>query len=49
MKVLHITTWYPNKGNSKEALWIKRHIDALNSYCDNEIWHIRTIENTKLK
>jgi glycosyltransferase involved in cell wall biosynthesis len=48
MRVLHITTWYPNKENMKEALWIKRHIDSLKPYCDNEVWHIRTIENAKL-
>jgi len=48
MKVLHITTWFPNRRNTREALWIKRHIDALHPYCENEVWHIRTIENTKL-
>jgi glycosyltransferase involved in cell wall biosynthesis len=29
MKVLHVTNWYPNSDNPKEALWIKSHIDSL--------------------
>lgn len=48
MRVLHITTWFPNRENPKEALWIKRHIDSLIPFCENEVWHIRTVENTKL-
>ena len=29
MNIFHITTWYPNDQNTKEAIWIKRHFDAL--------------------
>lgn len=44
-KILHIATWYPNKNNPKEALWVKRHVDSLNELCENEVWHIRCLEN----
>lgn len=40
MKILHITPWFPNKDNTAEALWIKRHIDALEDHCTNVAWHI---------
>lgn len=49
MKILHIATWFPNQNNNNEALWIKRHIDSLNLFCENEVWHIRTVENSSLK
>src|SRR5690606_27919758 len=26
-----------------EAIWIQRHVDALSHYCDNEVWHVRTV------
>jgi L-malate glycosyltransferase len=40
LRVLHITSWYPNEKNQKEALWIQRHVGALDPYCDNEIIHL---------
>lgn len=44
LKVLHITSWFPNPYEEREALWIKRHIDALGVHCEKEVWHIRTYE-----
>lgn len=41
MNVLHITTWYPNRKNQKEALWIKRHIDAMDEYAHQEVLHLQ--------
>lgn len=41
MKVLHITNWYPNAQNPREALWIRRHIDALQKECENEVFHVQ--------
>ena len=42
MKVLHVTSWYPNKYNSKEALWIQRHIEALEEHVDDYfVLHIK--------
>lgn len=40
MKVLHITYWFPNKRNSFEGLWIKRHIDGLSKYAAQKTWHL---------
>lgn len=40
MKLLHITNWYPNHQNPKEALWIKNHIDSLNKGYENKVLHI---------
>lgn len=31
LRILHITSWYPNKGNGREALFIRRHLEALNT------------------
>lgn len=39
-KVVHIVNWYPNKWNSQEALWTKRHIQGLNELCQNEVYHV---------
>ncbi len=42
MKILHITSWYPNPTHPKEALWIKRHIEALDSHLDyQEVLHLQ--------
>lgn len=43
-KIIHITNWYPNKENNQEAIWIKRQIASLNSFCQNEIYHIQVKE-----
>ncbi len=40
-KVLHITPWYPNKDNTLEGIWIKRHIESLSPYVDQHIIHIQ--------
>ncbi|MCB9194910.1 MAG: glycosyltransferase family 4 protein [Flavobacteriales bacterium] len=43
-KVCHIVSWYPNKWNEKEALWVKRHIKSLEPYVENEVYHIQVRE-----
>jgi glycosyltransferase involved in cell wall biosynthesis len=49
MKVLHITNWYPNEQNPKEAIWIQRHINSLESYADLQfILHLEVKLSTKL-
>jgi glycosyltransferase involved in cell wall biosynthesis len=35
LKVLHITNWYPSPENPWEAIWIKRHIDALAKHVES--------------
>ncbi len=49
MKVLHITNWYPNQFNEKEATWIKNHIKALSTSCDNDVIHFQISSNEKFK
>lgn len=41
MKVLNITSWYPNKWNSTEALFIKEHFEACEPYIDQTLWHVQ--------
>ncbi|MEQ9467746.1 MAG: glycosyltransferase [Ekhidna sp.] len=36
MKVLHITSWHPNRGQPKEALFIHRQVEALNEFVDDQ-------------
>jgi len=47
--ILHVCGWYPNKINPKEALWIKRHIDSLAAYAQNEILHFEVKHGEKFK
>ncbi len=36
MKILHITSWYPE--NNKEGIFVEEHINALSLYSLNEVW-----------
>lgn len=47
MQVLHIATWFPNKENPTEALWIARHIESLKGKSENVVWHVETYENER--
>ena len=49
LKILHITCWYPNLENPQEALWIKRHIEALELFCSNEVYHVEVKPSNKLR
>lgn len=42
MRVLHITSWYPNSRNSKEAIFIYRQIEALtlHSAAESDVFHL---------
>ena len=44
MRVLHITNWFPTYGSPYSALWIKRHIHALNPYCENKTIHLEVVK-----
>ena len=47
MKVLHITNWYPSEYNPYEALWVKRHIDALRDSSEDvscKVWHFEVFK-----
>lgn len=39
MKILHITNWYPSLIHPYRALWIKKLIDSLAPYCEQDIVH----------
>jgi glycosyltransferase involved in cell wall biosynthesis len=41
LKILHICNWYPNRENPYEALWIQRHVEALEPFIEQEIWHLQ--------
>lgn len=48
MKVLHITYWYPSKKNVHEAIWIKRHIEALSPLVEEFlVLHLQVIPGRK--
>lgn len=49
MKILHITNWFPTNQNPTNAIWIKRHIDALDSTTVGEILHFEIIPNRGFK
>lgn len=40
MTILHIVNWFPSKKNPKEALWIKRHIESLEPYSKQTVFHL---------
>ncbi len=41
MRVLHVTNWYPNAREEHEALFIRRHIQALSDHCENTVVHLQ--------
>lgn len=47
MKILHITYWYPNKRNPHDALWIQRHIQSIEAYCEQSILHLEVKKGEK--
>lgn len=38
---MHITPWFPTSEDPGFAIWIKRHIEALEPFCDNTILNFR--------
>lgn len=40
LKILHIVQWFPNPENEIEAVFIAKHIKALNKYCENAVLHL---------
>ena len=39
--ILHITNWYPNSLNPREALFIKEQFDSCDSLVDQQLWHVQ--------
>lgn len=48
MKVLHITSWYPNPRNPKEAIWIKAHIESISHFVEQELIHLQVKPDKKI-
>jgi glycosyltransferase involved in cell wall biosynthesis len=47
LNVLHITNWYPGSKDPARALWIKRHIESIAPYCNNQVFHIEHIASDR--
>jgi len=41
VRVLHITYWYPNEESPQEGIFIKNHIEGLNTHCQNSVYHVQ--------
>lgn len=41
MKVLHIANWYPSPEKPFDALWIARHVRALEEHTESYVFHIK--------
>lgn len=40
MRVLHITAWHPTPQAPAETPFVQRHVQALDGFTENEVWHI---------
>src|SRR5689334_17743419 len=50
MRVLHVTTWYPNESNPHEAMWIKRHVCALEEFVSEQfVLHLEVRPSRKFR
>jgi glycosyltransferase involved in cell wall biosynthesis len=47
MRTLHITSWYPNVLEPREAPFIKRHMDALRSCGEHDVWHVHVLPGSR--
>ncbi|MFA0961296.1 glycosyltransferase family 4 protein [Roseivirga sp. BDSF3-8] len=39
-RILHITNWYPNKFEEKEAMWVGNHLTSLTPYAEQVLYHL---------
>ncbi len=47
LRVLHITSWYPNDNNPSEAIFVKEHVEALAPHCHNHVVHFHLAERPR--
>ncbi|MBX7051179.1 MAG: glycosyltransferase family 4 protein [Flavobacteriales bacterium] len=40
IRILHITPWYPSPDDPVRGIFIQRHIESLEKYCEQKVWHI---------
>ncbi len=45
MRVLHIVSWYPNRLDPNEGMFIKRHIQSLEPHCENRVLHLKVVKS----
>lgn len=43
-----MTYWYPNRSNSKEALWVHRHVQSLNGFAEQYVCHFQPSTEKKI-
>ena len=48
-KVLHLARWYPNRYDPMPGLFIQRHAEAANKYCDVGVVYTHVVEEEKIK
>jgi glycosyltransferase involved in cell wall biosynthesis len=49
LKVLHIVPWFPNPKNPIEGIFIARHIEALQQFCENSVLHLSFGSKNKIE
>jgi len=49
IKVLHLARWYPNRYDPMPGLFIQRHAEAANKYCDVGVVYTHVVEDQKIK
>ncbi|NDV47547.1 glycosyltransferase family 4 protein [Paludibacter sp. 221] len=47
MKVLFLSAWYPNRYDAMAGLFVQKHAEAVNLYCDVKVLYIHLDENIK--
>ncbi len=47
MRTLHITSWYPNTREPREAPFIQRHVEALRLCEEHEVWHVHVFHGAR--
>lgn len=45
MKVLFISAWYPNRYDSMEGLFVRKHAEAVNLYADTKVLYVHADKN----
>jgi len=50
MRILHLTNWYPNNTNPYEALWIQKHVEALDAnVIYSSVIHLNVENSNRIK
>ena len=44
-RIFHIVSWYPNRLDPNEGIYIREHIRALKGYCENKVLHLKVVKS----